>query len=370
MGRSRRSSTSSDSDYGAPIRITRTQVLPALARSHSGRHRHHSPDTVVVKANNYLQLPGEVRRARASSTSGQPAPVINNYYADDRSRSHSRHRDRPGSSGSSDYHRSRSRHRHSQPQLPADVLIDLTLAERDREERDREKLIKRAIRDAKQKEEEEKAERERIILEARLREEADKKKAEEREKEIVEKWKQKEREKKEKEDREKKEFDEKYEERVKLEFLAAGYSEYEIESIIKKKKEKERDNRRAIDNARPTFIRVHTKYLHPTTLDHYFLPWEYDRVSSSRAPVKYQKLTRKQQDPDYIIIKQYITHEQQEQLFEHTKNLKHRKLLEAPGARRHSSLGETILAADGGNLYVVKKKKTRSKSPARGYFIR
>ena len=348
MGRSRRSSTSSDSDYGAPIRITRTQVLPALARSHSGRHRHHSPDTVVVKANNYLQLPGEVRRARASSTSGQPAPVINNYYADDRSRSHSRHRDRPGSSGSSDYHRSRSRHRHSQPQLPADVLIDLTLAERDREERDREKLIKRAIRDAKQKEEEEKAERERIILEARLREEADKKKA----------------------DREKKEFDEKYEERVKLEFLAAGYSEYEIESIIKKKKEKERDNRRAIDNARPTFIRVHTKYLHPTTLDHYFLPWEYDRVSSSRASVKYQKLTRKQQDPDYIIIKQYITHEQQEQLFEHTKNLKHRKLLEAPGARRHSSLGETILAADGGNLYVVKKKKTRSKSPARGYFIR
>ena len=291
MGRSRRSSTSSDSDYGAPIRITRTQLQPLATRSHSGRHRHHSPDTVVFKANNYLQLPGEPRRARASSTSGQPAPVINNFYADDRSRSHSRHRDRPHSSGSSDYHRSRSRHRHSHspPQLPADVLLDLTLAEREREERNREKLIKRAIRDAKQKEEEDKAERERIILEARLREEADRRKAEEREKEIVEKWKQKEREKKEKEDREKKEFDEKYEERVKLEFLAAGYSESTIESILKKKKEKERDNRRAIDNARPTFIRVHTKYLHPATLEHFLLPWEYDRVSLFKTPVKKTK---------------------------------------------------------------------------------
>jgi hypothetical protein len=367
MTRSRRSSTSSDSDYGAPIRITKTQVLP-IARSHSGRHRHHSPDTVVVNTNSYLQLPGPPRRARASSTSGQPAPVINNFYADDRSRNRSRHRERPDSSGSSDYHRSRSRHRHSN-QLPADVLVELTLAERDREDREREKIRKQAVRDAKLREEEDKVDRDRIILEARLKEEHDKRKAEEREKEIVEKYKQKEREKKDKEEQEKKEFDAKYEERVKLEFLAAGYSQSTIESIIKKKKEKERDNRQAIDMARPTFIRVHTKYLSSATLEHFNLPWEYDRVSTSRPSARHRVLTNKQQDPDYIIIKRYISHELQEDLFDHTKNLKNRKLLEAPKARRHSGLGETILSADGSNLFVV-KKKTRSKSPARGYFIR
>lgn len=368
MGRSRRSSTSSDSDYGAPIRITKTQVLP-VSRSHSGRHRNHSPDTVVVNANSFLQLPGQGRRARASSTSGQPAPVINNFYADDRSRSHSRHRERRDSSSSSEYHRSRSRHRH--PSLPADVFANLTLVER---ERDREKAIERAVRDAKQKEKDDQAERERIIaqakrdakqkerddeeererivLQAKLKEEADKRKAEEKEKEIVDKWRQKEREKKDKAEQEKKEFDEKYEERVKLEFLAAGYSESTIESIIKKRKDKERDNRLAIDHARPTFIRVHTRYLSSATLEHFGLPWEYDR-----------------QDPDYIIIKKYISHELQEDLFDHTKSLKSRKLLEGPKVKRLSGLGETILTADGSNLFVV-KKKTRSKSPARGYFIR
>lgn len=368
MTRSRRSSSSSDSDYGAPIRITKTQVLP-IARSHSGRHRHHSPDTVVVNANNYLQLPGQARRARASSTSGQPAPVINNFYADDRSRSHSRHRERPDSSGSSDYHRSRSRRRHSGSHLPADVLVELTLAERDREDRDREKIRKQAVRDAKLKEEEDRLDRDRIILEARLKEEHDKKKADEKEKEIVDRYKQKEREKKEKEEQEKKEFDAKYEERVKLEFLAAGYSQSTIESIIKKKKEKERDNRQAIDMARPTFIRVHTKYLSSATLEHFNLPWEYDRVSTGKSPAGHRALTNEQQDPDFIIIKRYISHELQEDLFDHTKNLKNRKLLEAPKARRHSGLGETILSADGSNLFVV-KKKPRSKSPARGYFIR
>lgn len=274
MHRSRRSSTSSDSDYGAPIRITKTQVLP-VSRSHTGRHRHHSPDTVVVNANNYLQLPGQ--RARASSTSGQPVPVINNYYTDDRKRSHSHHRGRRDSSGSS-HHRSRSQRRYYDD-LPPDLLVDLALNDRETEQRKRDKAIKDALREAKYKEEEEKEERQRIILEAKLKEEADKKKAEEKEKEIVAAWKQKEREEKEKKEAEKKEFDEKYESRVRMDFLAAGYSESTIDSIIKKKKDKEAQNRLAIEKARPTFIRVHTRYLDTRTLVHYDLPWEYDRVS-------------------------------------------------------------------------------------------
>lgn len=287
MPRSRRSSSSSDSDYGAPIRITKTQVLP-VARSHSGRHRHHSPDTVVVNANSFLQLPGQARRARASSTSGQPAPVINNFYADDRSRSHSRHRDRPDSSGSSDYHHSRSRHRHSS-HLPIDALVDLRLADLDREEREREKAVKQAVRDAKIREEEDKRDRERIIFEAKLKEAADKQKAEEKKKEIIEKWQQEEREKNEKKDREKKEADEKYEEKLKLDLLLADYTPYEIENILKKRKEKEGHNRRAIERARPTFIRVATKYLSTATLDAYNLPWEYDRVSTCKIFRKTQR---------------------------------------------------------------------------------
>lgn len=79
-----------------------------------------------------------------------------------------------------------------------------------------------------------------------------------------------------------------------------------------------------------------------------------------------RRLTRKQENPDYIIIKKYISHEFQEDLFEHTNNLKSRKLLEGPKARRRS--GEIDLIVPGTNMYVV--KKTRSKSPSRGYFIR
>ena len=180
--------------------------------------------------------------------------------------------------------------------MPTELLVEKALNDAEKDKRERERLVKQALREAKYKEEEEKEERHKIILEAKykeeeekeerqkiilaakLKEEADKKKAEEKEKEIVAAWKEKEREKKEKEEAEKKEFDEKYENRVRMDFLAAGYSESTIESIIKKKKDKEAQNRLAIDRARPTFIRVHTRYLDSRTLDHYDLPWEYDRV--------------------------------------------------------------------------------------------
>jgi hypothetical protein len=53
------SSDSSESAYGAPIRIMKTQVLP-LCRE--GRRRHASPDSLVVNANNYLRLPNQRMR--------------------------------------------------------------------------------------------------------------------------------------------------------------------------------------------------------------------------------------------------------------------------------------------------------------------
>jgi hypothetical protein len=56
------------------------------------------------------------------------------------------------------------------------------------------------------------------------------------------------------------------------------------ESKNKKRKDRETDSRQAIDLARPTYIRVHTKYLSSATLEHYRLPWEYDPVSIFRLP--------------------------------------------------------------------------------------
>ena len=44
----------------------------------------------------------------------------------------------------------------------------------------------------------------------------------------------------------------------------------------------------AIDLSRPTFIKVHRKYLSPDTLDKYYLPWEWDKVGYT-IPVSLSK---------------------------------------------------------------------------------
>lgn len=56
--------------------------------------------------------------------------------------------------------------------------------------------------------------------------------------------------------------------------------------------------------ARPTWIKVHTKYLLAETLDAYKLPWEFDPLDSS-----------------YFLIKEYISHELQKELFDHTRQI-------------------------------------------------
>lgn len=154
---------------------------------------------------------------------------------------------------------------------------------------------------------------------------------------------------------EKKRLDENHENRIRKEFLATGYSESSVEGIIAKKMRKDKEqseNALPVDKARPTWIRVHTRYLDSRTLDAYDLPWQRDL-----------------QNPDYIIITKYISPELQEDLFEHTKALKSRKVLEGPEAKEWPSTDEVDLIVPGSNMYVV-KKKARSKSPARGYFIR
>lgn len=78
----------------------------------------------------------------------------------------------------------------------------------------------------------------------------------------MEKWKRNEAEK-EKAKREKEEEDRKFEERF----------------MLRKRKgevEKMAQDALAIDLSRPTWIKVKRKWLLPETLDHYYLPWQWD----------------------------------------------------------------------------------------------
>lgn len=68
---------------------------------------------------------------------------------------------------------------------------------------------------------------------------------------------------------------------------------------MKGKREKHHhDQEWAIDLTRPTHIKVRRQYLLPDTLDHFNLPWEYDKHNT-----------------DYIIIKRYIDADFQEGMF-------------------------------------------------------
>ena len=60
-----------------------------------------------------------------------------------------------------------------------------------------------------------------------------------------------------------------------------GYSPEYIDEVLHKKKAERQSQVLAIDLQRPTFIKVNRKYLHPDTLDHYGLPWEWDAVCTT-----------------------------------------------------------------------------------------
>ena len=56
--------------------------------------------------------------------------------------------------------------------------------------------------------------------------------------------------------------------------MQAGYTEAQAETVLKKEKTKE--TAIAVDLSRPTWIKVNRKWLLPETLNHYYLPWEWD----------------------------------------------------------------------------------------------
>ncbi|KAL2416818.1 hypothetical protein ABEF95_005688 [Exophiala dermatitidis] len=366
-------------------------ALPVRTKPASeGRSRRaRSPDEVVV--NNYLGVP-QGARPRASSQGNGPAPTIVNIggvplqvgaagaseHGHRPSRSRSRYRHHRSGSSSSSYStsrsRSRSRHRSSrgrhgkrplyddgrptrqlyEDDLPYHIRRDLDYARQQRKEEEERRIEERIKKDReaerkqwKEEEEEENArkkkEREAILLEAKLEEERKKKEAEELRQKILKD----EKERQEKEKEKKKAEEEEFERKVKEKFLKAGYSIEYIEEVLHKKKAEQATL--AIDLQRPTYIKVNRKYLHPDTLDAYNLPWEWDA-----------------RDDEYIIIKRYIDHDLQDELFEHTRRLKERKLITGPYVKETkivTKLSPNEFVKKGGDkMYVVREK---SKSPAR-----
>ncbi|MCJ1252536.1 hypothetical protein MMC24_000342 [Lignoscripta atroalba] len=200
----------------------------------------------------------------------------------------------------------------------------------------------------KEEEQRKKLETELIIKKAKEEAEkaAQKKEEEALRKKAIEEYNIKQKEKEEKEKAAKKKADEEFRERLRKTLSANGYSDDQIEHMVKKAegkgdkgKGKSEDHGTVLALRRPTYIKVHRKHLEPDTLDIYQLPWEYDA-----------------KDTSYLIIKQWIPEHDQDILFEHTRKLRESRLL------THTT---TELRREKDQLMLVRRHPTRKKSPAR-----
>jgi len=299
-------SYSSDSDEYVFLPVRRA----ANEQDRGRRGGRRSPETVVN--NTFLGVPGQ-GRPRATSAGHAPQPNINIVVPEaSRSRSRTRHRHhRSRSSSSSSSSRSRSRHARRpsatrsvrEDDLPYELRRELDyarLSRREAEERElQEKVKKMRVEETnkiKQEMEEEKRrkkeERERILREARAEEERNKAEELALKKRILREEQERIAREKEKKKLEEEEFEEKFKKKFReagpsspaspsssLLTGTTGYSEEYIESVLHKKRaEQQHSQPLAIDLKRPTFIKVHRKYLHPDTLDAFHLPWEWDSV--------------------------------------------------------------------------------------------
>ncbi|GKZ18434.1 hypothetical protein AbraIFM66951_003175 [Aspergillus brasiliensis] len=153
---------------------------------------------------------------------------------------------------------------------------------------------------------------------------------------------------------ERKRRDAEFKERLRLEF---GYDEEQLEKIIKKEKEpekekekekpkekpektkepeKEKEKEKEPEPQRTTWIKVHHKHLLPETLIAYRLPWDWDEL-----------------DSNYIIIKQWISEDFQEELFAHSRRLREGKLV----TQTSSTLTELkVNDRKKDKMYLVRKK--------------
>ncbi|OAX85353.1 hypothetical protein ACJ72_00282 [Emergomyces africanus] len=147
-------------------------------------------------------------------------------------------------------------------------------------------------------------------------------------------------EKKLKEQKDKEQADKEFEERARATLAKSGYTDDQITAILKGE-----DKTKAITRPghKPTFIKVSCEHIAPETLDAFHVPWEYD-----------------DRDGEFILIKRWISDDEQEVLFEHTKQLRQgQRLLIAPAA---PAPAPGVRLRDRDEMYLV---RARRRSPRR-----
>ena len=273
---------------------------------HAGRPARHRPRLATAHSiprqpvyytgpNGQLLVPAEGIHRSASVSGQRPAQVIIN---NDNAVQWDDHHDRRARSAhgtryyyEEDYdrvvrrERSTSRRRTPSPYEP-----------------DPETIIKlRELEEIKRREEEKerfhRAEEELLLKQAKEREEMEAREKEEKElkKKVIAEYKLKEEEERQKKKKEKEKEDEEFKERMRKTLWANGYSNEQIERMMKKAEKKDHgsnpSNARHEEHStvvalnRPTYIKVHRKYLDPETLDVYEMPWEWDDVSDDSCIV-------------------------------------------------------------------------------------
>ncbi|KAL2823440.1 hypothetical protein BDW59DRAFT_96766 [Aspergillus cavernicola] len=104
-------------------------------------------------------------------------------------------------------------------------------------------------------------------------------------------------------------------EAVTKEFTLAGYTEAQIQVVLdrqeslKQKDKAKGDKNPSSEPDRERWIKIHRRHIVPETLTAYKLPWGWDEM-----------------DDDYILIKEWISEEFQDELFEHSRRIQERRL--------------------------------------------
>ena len=248
--------------YLVPARGSGSSAHRSL--STSGHHGRNSPTQIIINNTQWEEhSPPRVARHERRRKSRSRSRSRSRSSSRSRSRSRVRHRTKH-------YHVDRSRTpspRYTQQDLDRKVELDARLKKLEafetRQEEDRRRqqyeneLIIKAAEDAERKKKEDAMKRAAI------------EEHNQHQKEVAAR---------EKAEREKAELA--FQERVKTTFGKAGYSSESIERVLKEDGSKGKgEQKKIMDLARPTYIKVHRKHLSPDTLDAYDLPWEWDNVS-------------------------------------------------------------------------------------------
>ncbi|KAE8372473.1 hypothetical protein BDV26DRAFT_297841 [Aspergillus bertholletiae] len=93
---------------------------------------------------------------------------------------------------------------------------------------------------------------------------------------------------------------------VMTEFTAAGYSLDQIKLILDRQEGLKHESEEML-----TWIKIHRRHLLPETLAEYNLNWDWD-----------------ENDSNYLLIKEWVDEEFQDELFEHTKRLRDKMQVE------------------------------------------